>query len=682
MSDDKETNKDIANFHHLCKDLYKYIQRRIIKKYIYPDMEYAKITSKNSVNNILEGKKEKEWKYYKEGNISEEEKILDIFKDNDFLSKIQKCYESLDVLITALDENQKNVEFLKKKIDLGEKKIEMLSKLNTQLNQFFQKNNENKGKVQNTKIDLNDNKNVMERLNLVKSLNILNELHLMNSINDSNKKDNININNSNSTNNTNTTITNNNNIIVDNKIINNNIRTQETKEKIDLISNVDEIQNNFSNNYDKNNNNNNFSVNSFKFLNKKSKREKDDNNQDNVQIYNNEYNNHHEYNLGKNSFQQNNINKKNNKNKNKNKKNNKNQKFIQLSSVEINNGDNNNIQSNNMIQNQMSPTPNNNNNKIELKENENEIKKEVPENKEEENKSNNENKENNLEIEFDKVLKKEFSSIYSFPYNDNSKKEIIREVKIILKKIPNMKFNKQNKFDDPCLTGSFSRFNLVYLLDYFPAIDILFKCKCIEGIDELKNIATETMQKKLCIKYIQISDNYDKKNEIVKLSNKCKIKLKNGEFFIYINLFFVGVNLSNYNKKEQSINRFFFNNNMSENKRKVLICLFFRRWRRKFKLYFIMPEIFDVIINFYFNEKESLSLIIEKIFYDLFNGQLNFDVTKSNNIHNDEENIKEIKEFVSEWFSNEEDKNILSNAIISTQELIMKNDFYSTFNNE
>ena len=111
---------------------------------------------------------------------------------------------------------------------------------------------------------------------------------------------------------------------------------------------------------------------------------------------------------------------------------------------------------------------------------------------------------------------------------------------------------------------------------------------------------------------------------------------------------------------------------MSENKGKIIICLFFRRWRRKFKLYFIMPELIDIIIYFYFNENESLALIIEKIFYDLFNGQINFDSTKNNNIYKEEENIKEINEFISEWLCNEEYKNALNNAIISTQELIMK----------
>ena len=172
----------------------------------------------------------------------------------------------------------------------------------------------------------------------------------------------------------------------------------------------------------------------------------------------------------------------------------------------------------------------------------------------------------------------------------------------------------------------------------------------------------------------------DKKNEIVKISNKCKIRTKtNNNVFIYINLYFVGINLSSYNDKEQSINRFFFSNNVFDNKGKILISLFFRRWRRKFKLFFIMPEFLDIIINFYFNEKDRLSLIIENIFYDLFNGEINFSL-KNNKINKDEDNMKDISGFVNEWFNNKETKNILTNAIINTQEYILKNDFYSTFN--
>ena len=80
--------------------------------------------------------------------------------------------------------------------------------------------------------------------------------------------------------------------------------------------------------------------------------------------------------------------------------------------------------------------------------------------------------------------------------------------------------------------------------------------------------------------------------------------------------------------------------------------------------------------------KESLSLTIENIFYDLFNGEMNFNSKKNNKICKDEDNMKDITEFINEWFKNKEYKNMLNNAIISTQENILKNDFYSTFNEE
>ena len=75
----KERNKDISNFLHLCKDLFKYIKRRIIKRYVYPEM--TSIPSK--LNNLSE---EENWKYFNTiEEITIEDKIYDIFKDNTFL---------------------------------------------------------------------------------------------------------------------------------------------------------------------------------------------------------------------------------------------------------------------------------------------------------------------------------------------------------------------------------------------------------------------------------------------------------------------------------------------------------------------------------------------------------------------------------------------------------------------
>ena len=685
MSSDKAKNKDITNFHRLCRDLYKYIQRKVIKRYVNPEMTYAEINKQNSLNNIIN---EKEWKYYNSDGISEEEKILDIFKDNVFLSQIQKCYESLEIVINSLNENQKNIEFLQKNIEVGEHKIQLLSQLNSQLNQFFKSKNENQAQLQSQSqpknSSSNNNKtNVLERLNLVKSLNILNDLQIFNSINDQKNQDKII--NKNNTNSTNTTITNNNNIILDNKIINNNIGEHQGKESADLVQEpVEDI--NYSSDYI------NIKKNDWKLLNRKNKRDKmDDDEYEKI-------NNSIEYTKTKNSFIKNNQNF-GNKNLNKIKKSNysyndinssinKNgqnfQKFNKnISEEDI---DNNNIQH----KNSESSTPSKKSD-ISTDKEDNESKQNNQKQKENENNENCQNKEtkpngdNILEIQFEKVLRQEFSSIYSPNKKFESNKEILREIKIVLKKINTLKFNRANKFDDPYLIGSYSHFDLNNLLDNIPAIDILFKCKDIKSFDELKGIAVETMQKKLCLNYIEIAKDYDKQNEIVKMVNKCKIKSKNdnnNNIFIFINLFFVGINLSSYNKKEQSINRFLFSNNIFDDKGKILICLFFRRWRRKFKLFFIMPEFLDIIINFYFNEKDSLSLTIENIFYDLFNGEMNFNSKKNNKICKDEDNMKDITEFINEWFKNKEYKNMLNNAIISTQESILKNDFYSTFNEE
>ena len=184
---EKVRNKDITSFHRLCKDLYKFIQKRIIRKYVNPQIIYEPV---NSLGSIIS--RNKEWKYFNtKEKISEEEKILDIFKDNAFLAKLKAYYESLETIINTLDENEKNVELLQKDIELGEKKLEMLSKLNTQLNQFFNikdnnsNNNSNNNRNNSSKSKGNKN-NVLDRIHLVKSLNILNELQFFNNSNNNN----------------------------------------------------------------------------------------------------------------------------------------------------------------------------------------------------------------------------------------------------------------------------------------------------------------------------------------------------------------------------------------------------------------------------------------------------------------------------------------------------------------
>ena len=688
-SAEKVRNKDITSFHRLCKDLYKFIQKRIIRKYVNPNIIYEPV---NSLGNAIS--RNKEWKYYNtQEKISEEEKILDICKDNIFLAQLKSYYESLETIINILDENEKNVELLQKDIEVGEKKLEMLSKLNIQLNQLFNtKDNDqtmsNNNSNNSSKSKGNSN-NVLDKLHLVKSLNILNELQIFNN-NNNTEKDKIVKNNNNTSN---TTITNNNNIIVDNKIINNNIRPvksdiQKERDKIQLKEELNKKDNSINkpNNSNKNKNNqpkkqkNSQSniVNDIKLLNKKVKR-------DNTTI------NKDEEIFDGNTSKIKDCPANSNFNKNENTNNiNINNNNEELSSPPRANNNINNNNSNQIVNNNKNNIPN----EKEQEQIRNISVDNVDNPQSEEHKMDNPDDQNSLEYEFEKVLKDKFCFVINAPHNKmpKYKKDIMAEINNILKKIPNLKYNKRDKFDDPYIVGSYSHFDVINLMDYIPPIDIMFKCKNIKSVKELKDIVDETMKKKLGFNYLEIGNEYDRKNEIVKYYHKCKFtkgQKDNNSLFFFFNIIFVGINLSNFNQKETSINRFYFNNNgMYDSKGKILISLYFRRWRKKYNLSFMMPEFLDIIINYYYNDKTNLSFVIEEIYLALFNSNFNFldkkEGEENDNINTSEdvENLKEIKKFIFEWYDNPEYKKKMIDAILDTQELIMNSKFYNTFNND
>ena len=716
---EKSRNKDIVSFHRLCKDLHKFIQKRIIKRYINP--KFNNESPNNSLDQIITTNKD--WTYCNsKEKITEEDKIIDLFKDNSFLSKLKIYYESLENIINAMDENEKNLELLKKDINVGEKKLAILSKLNVQLNQLF---NKMPNVQQNNSDNANNhyvNKNIaLDRINLVKSLNILNELKIFNNNNEENPKI---IKNSNTT--SNTTITNNNNIILDNKIRNNNIgetKQEQNKEKEVLQlkedskeSNNNSIQNNNSNppskkkNKNKKKKNKNPSIpkligsqnSDIQLLNKKTNRNETpimNKNEIFMEIPNQSQQSNPLASLINPNF----INPNNNNNNNN---------LVNNNNKEINNNDiNNNIKNS-------SPQINKeiNSNQIELNNNQEmefekvdkfekiqsnsnmnppspvkEVEDIPPQNTESKiENSENYDQQTNLEQELEKVLKEKFSYVFDMSEKKipKQKKELINEITQIIKKTRNLKFNRKNKFDDPYLVGSYSHFSVISLMDYVPPIDIMFKCNNIRSVDELKEIASETMKKKMGFNYIELSNDYDKKNEIVKFCHKCKIskgQKDSNNLFILFNIFFVGVNLNNFVKKEQSINRFLFNNNgLYDKTNKILICLYFRRWRKKYNLLFMMPEFLDIIINFYYTEKNNITFIIEEIFLDLFNGHFQFLEKKEEendniNAAEDVENMKEIKEYILEWYKNDEYKKKMCDAILDTQELLMNSKFSSTF---
>lgn len=547
INEKPEVNKDQTNFLHQCKDLFKYIKRKIIKIYVCPEFP-------NSLTPIPDP-----WSYHNtEEKLTEKDKCFDIFKDDTFLPLVQKCYEALENIIKRMDENRKNVEFLKKNMELGEKKMKLLSELNSQLNNIFNKGDSNTCGGNNLKND-----KLMEQLSLAKTFNILNDLQNINSMNsiseitpkEENNKD------------------------------NNNKKIEILQDNTDLTCDLsDETK----------------SCDKLSFLGQK----RDLNFNEIIDL---------------------------------DKKNIKKVKFENISFSE-------------------KLSPNNSSSLKSMTEN-------ILSNKKQDI--------SQTQLEFEEILKKEFSSVYSSDneYLSEQNKDYIIEIKNILNKISSIKFPKgKNKFDNPYLIGSHKIFDLKYLLNSIPAIDILFKCRGIKNMEEIELISEETMTNKLKLGYIEICKAYDKSSEIIKVTNKCKIKVQENVFFIYINLFFVDVQNSNYIQKEKCLMNYLSKNKIYENKDVILICLFFRRWRRKFKLFFIMPEFLDIIVYLYYNytEQKNISLIIENIFFDLSKNQINYYNIKGNNI---------MCYFINEWNNNIENKEAINNAISVTNEYLLKNDF-------
>ena len=547
LGDNLEVNKDQTNFLHQCKDLFKYIKRKIIKIYVCPDFPNQETPISNP------------WSYINtHENLTEKDKCFDIFKDDTFLPLVQKCYEALENIIKRLDENRKTVEFMKKNIEFGEKKIKLLSELKTQLNSYF--NNEDNEKSNGDNKGKKDR--ISEQLNLAKTLDILNNLQ--------------------------------------------NLRSDQPNNELSLKEN--EIKDNVVKKIDNNIENT----------------ELTSDYSDEVKLSDNSYL------LGKKreiSF---------NDIMDPDKINNKKEKFVDISfsgKISQNNSSINSL-SNNII----------NINKQESSQ---------------------------YQLDFEKILKSEFSAVY-LSQNESlteQNKDYILQIKNILNKISLIKFpNGRNKFENPYLIGSHKIFDIKYLLNSIPAIDVLFKCREIKNMEEIDLITEETMSK-LKLGYIEICKAYDKSSEIIKVTNKCKIIIRDNIFFIYINLFFVDVNNSSYIKKEKCFLNFLAKNKIYENEDVILICLFLRRWRRKFKLFFIMPELLDIIVYLYYNntEKKNIALIIENIFFDLSKNQINY--------YNIKNNI--LCYFINEWYNNAENKNLINNAFSSTNEYLLKNDFLS-----
>jgi len=158
----EQPNKDI--FYNICKDLMRYIDKKIINKYISPNE--AQIPKEKR----MQGKKynDNKWRYFYMEEATEEDIILDIFKDNNFLNNLQKLYNQLKVIINDMDKNKQNIEILKKKKIEEDEKYKTLNEISNKVAQYIIEKNNNKGAIQ--KDELIQAFNNLKNNNVIKNI--------------------------------------------------------------------------------------------------------------------------------------------------------------------------------------------------------------------------------------------------------------------------------------------------------------------------------------------------------------------------------------------------------------------------------------------------------------------------------------------------------------------------------
>ena len=234
--------------YNLCKDLIRFIDRKIIKKYISPNLAQIPKEMRNNNQNKTEitQKENKVWKYFFKGkDFSEEEEIKDVFKDDKFLLHLQNLNNSLNVVTDYLEKNQQKIKRLEDDVKNKEEKLNSLSQLKDLLNNYFDENNENKSKSENQK-----NKNILEDKNLINIMNKIQSLNSTKNITETKISENIiDINNLNNLNNFNNNSKKTINMNINNNNINNNINNK-------INNNIDKaIHKNKDKDFQKENNN-------------------------------------------------------------------------------------------------------------------------------------------------------------------------------------------------------------------------------------------------------------------------------------------------------------------------------------------------------------------------------------------------------------------------------------------
>ena len=587
INESKNSKSQQDTLYQLCQALLRFINRKIVKKYIFPNeaqLPKEKRGLELRANNI--------WKYYLNNDVTEEEKIKDVFKDDKFLLSLQKMTNSLNEVTGLIESNQKKMKMMEEKSKNKEEKINALSEINDLLSSFFK--NKEKGENSN-----NSNKNediiIDNILEKMKGFYSLQKYHEDSNENKNNENDN--------------------KIDESHSMINNSELTEKnnTNNELDLLINnfgLDELKE-----HDKENNNEIKDDNIF--LNKKTERED---------------------NKSKTNKTKNKNKKKKNKIKSENKENNINNKDEQESPSQK---EKEKEKINLPI---LKP-------KEEKKEDDidEEIIKQILENELEENSNANDKSQEkkqiiNLDL-LSKDARKELFDIElrkKFTGNKRPKKEnnIIKEIRNILnaledKKIQEMK-NYNERISGPYLCGSFKVFRNLCAINYSREIDLVFKYKDMLLNQDIINYSVkevlENYLKLNIVKSTEIKEKeVDEENKVVKIDVECTSKKLDKNDIIKFNVLFVD---SGIGFNEKIIDELILNKKeflvKTEEEKFTNISLFLRIWRRRENLFYLTPEMLDELTRKFLKPEKSMLNVILNVIYEIYNQFINLYPKDSN----------------------------------------------------
>ena len=165
MSSKKKELTVQETFYNLCKDLMRYIDKKIVRKYISPNEAQIPKEKRFKEKKYNDNK----WRYfYEDEETTEEERIRDIFKNNNFLLNLQKLNSHLNIIVTNMEKNKKDLENLDNKIQELNERLQLYGEINKQLVKYFVEHNKNLNSI-----NKNDIKSALEEL---KQNNIINDI--------------------------------------------------------------------------------------------------------------------------------------------------------------------------------------------------------------------------------------------------------------------------------------------------------------------------------------------------------------------------------------------------------------------------------------------------------------------------------------------------------------------------